>query len=392
MVADTMSALEGLGRAARARCQARFVAVTGSVGKTGTKEALRLVLSTLGGLTAASEGILNNQWGAPLSLARIPSQARYGIFELGMNHAGEIAPLSRLVRPHVALITAVEPAHLEFFASVEVIADAKAEIFLGVERGGAAVLNRDNLHYERLAKAARIAGIEKIVAFGEDPRAQARLLSCRLDGEASTVEADILGTHVRYRLPLPGRHIVQNSLAVLAAAALLGIDVAAASLALGRLAPLKGRGARTVIHTPQGPLTLIDESYNASPAAMHAAIAVLGHVPAGKGGRRIAALGDMRELGVDADRLHAELATALAAAGVDLLFCCGPHMRALAAAVLHGMKVEHASDSAALLPRIVASVRAGDVVLVKGSLGSRMAPIVEALKALGSGARAANDG
>ncbi len=235
-----------------------------------------------------------------------------------------------------------------------------------------------------------MAGIEQIVGFGENPRAQARLISCRLDADASAVEADILGTRLRYLLPLPGRHIVQNSLAVLAAAALLGIAPEAAAKTLGRLAPLKGRGARIAIETSQGPLTLIDESYNASPAAMHAAIAVLGRIPAGKGGRRIAVLGDMRELGVDAERLHAELATALAAAGVDLLFCCGAHMRALADAARRSMAVEHAPDSAALLPRVTATARAGDVVLVKGSLGSRMAPIVDGLKALGRGARAAN--
>jgi UDP-N-acetylmuramoyl-tripeptide--D-alanyl-D-alanine ligase len=389
MVSDTMAALEALGRAARTRSAARFAAITGSVGKTGTKEALRVVLSTEG-LTAASEGNLNNQWGAPLSLARMPREARYGVFELGMNHAGEIGPLSRLVRPHVAVITTVEPAHLEFFPSVAAIADAKAEIFLGVERGGAAVLNRDNAHFDRLLAASRAAGVGRVIPFGEDPRAEARLLSCRLEADASMVEAEILGARVSYRLPLPGRHIVQNSLAVLAAAALLGVDARAAAAALERLAPIKGRGARVAIETGRGSFTLIDESYNASPAAMRAAIAMLGRIPAAKGGRRIAVLGDMRELGVDADRLHAELATALAAAGVDLLFCCGPHMRALAEAARAEMPVEHAPDSAALLPRVTDAVRAGDVVLVKGSLGSRMAPIVDALKGLGRGARAAN--
>jgi len=197
---------------------------------------------------------------------------------------------------------------------------------------------------------------------------------------------------VRYRLPLPGRHIVQNSLAVLAAAVLLGLEAQAAARSLERLQPLKGRGARLAIDTSRGRLTLIDESYNASPAAMRAAIAVLGRIPAGAGGRRIAVLGDMRELGVDADRLHAELATAIAAAGVDLLFCCGPHMRALADAAAGKTAVEHAGDSAALLPVVLDAVKGGDVVLVKGSLGSRMAPIVDALKGLGQGARRANGG
>jgi UDP-N-acetylmuramoyl-tripeptide--D-alanyl-D-alanine ligase len=389
MVPDTMAALEALGRAARNRSNARFAAITGSVGKTGTKEALRLVLSAAGA-TAASEGNLNNQWGAPLSLARMPRDARYGVFELGMNHAGEIAPLSRLVRPHVAVITTVEPAHLEFFPSLAAIADAKAEIFLGVEPDGAAVLNRDNVHFERLAQAARAAGINRIIGFGENEAAEARLLSCRLDAEASQVEAEILGTRVAYRLTVPGRHIVQNSLAVLGAAALLGIDLHEAAASLRQVALLKGRGARLVIDTPQGSFTLIDESYNASPAAMRAAVAVLGRSLPGKGGRRVAVLGDMRELGVDADRLHAELATALAAASVDLLFCCGPHMRALAAAAQSNLAVEHAPESNALVPMVLHAVKPGDVVLVKGSLGSRMAPIVDALKTLARGSRAAS--
>jgi len=389
MVPDTMAALEALGRAARNRSNARFAAITGSVGKTGTKEALRLVLSAAGA-TAASEGNLNNQWGAPLSLARMPRDARYGVFELGMNHAGEIAPLSRLVRPHVAVITTVEPAHLEFFPSLAAIADAKAEIFLGVEPDGAAVLNRDNVHFERLAQAARAAGINRIIGFGENEASEARLLSCRLDAEASQVEAEILGTRVAYRLTVPGRHIVQNSLAVLGAAALLGIDLHEAAASLRQVALLKGRGARLVIDTPQGSFTLIDESYNASPAAMRAAVAVLGRSLPGKGGRRVAVLGDMRELGVDADRLHAELATALAAASVDLLFCCGPHMRALAAATPSNLAVEHAPESNALVPMVLHAVKPGDVVLVKGSLGSRMAPIVDALKTLARGSRAAS--
>jgi UDP-N-acetylmuramoyl-tripeptide--D-alanyl-D-alanine ligase len=389
MVPDTMAALEALGRAARTRSNARFAAITGSVGKTGTKEALRLVLSAAGA-TAASEGNLNNQWGAPLSLARMPRDVRYGVFELGMNHAGEIAPLTRLVRPHVAVITTVEPAHLEFFPSLAAIADAKAEIFLGVEPDGAAVLNRDNVHFERLAQAARAAGINRIIGFGENEASEARLLSCRLDAEASQVEAEILGTRVAYRLTVPGRHIVQNSLAVLGAAALLGIDLHEAAASLRQVALLKGRGARLVIDTPQGSFTLIDESYNASPAAMRAAVAVLGRSLPGKGGRRVAVLGDMRELGVDADRLHAELATALAAASVDLLFCCGPHMRALAAATQSNLAVEHAPESNALVPMVLHAVKPGDVVLVKGSLGSRMAPIVDALKTLARGSRAAS--
>src|SRR5712671_6553858 len=247
-----------------ARRAQRPIAVTGSVGKTGTKEALRLTLAC-NGETHASLASYNNHWGVPLSLARCPESARYAVLEMGMNHSGEIAPLTRLVRPHVA-ITTTEPVHLEFFPSVEAIADAKAEIFQGIEPGGTAVINRDNPHFARLQRQAKAADVGRIVSFGENAKADARLLKFALQADSSTVQARILGVDVTYKLGAPGRHVVWNSLAVLAAATLAGADLAIAALALGNLAPPSGRGARQVLDVPGGQALLIDESYNANPA------------------------------------------------------------------------------------------------------------------------------
>src|SRR5499433_2125300 len=273
VVADVLDGLRDLARAARARTRAKIVAVTGSVGKTGTKEALHLTLAR-NGETHASLASYNNHWGVPLSLARCPESARYAVFELGMNHAGEIEPLTRLVRPKVAIITTVEPVHLEFFGSVEAIADAKAEIFLGVEPGGVALINRDNAQFERLKEAARRAGVERVVSFGEHARADARLMKCSLQSDTSTVQARIFGTDVTYKIGAPGRHLVHNSLAVLASAVLVGADLALAALALAEFQPASGRGTRSEIELPGGTALLIDESYNANPASMAASLAL----------------------------------------------------------------------------------------------------------------------
>ncbi|MCW5771255.1 MAG: UDP-N-acetylmuramoylalanyl-D-glutamyl-2,6-diaminopimelate--D-alanyl-D-alanine ligase [Rhodospirillaceae bacterium] len=380
-VPDTLAALNALGRASRDRSKGRIAAVTGSVGKTGTKEALRTVLSAQA-LTHASEGSLNNHWGAPLSLARMPRECAYGVFELGMNHPGEIEPLARLVRPHVAVITWIAPAHTAFFKSVAEIADAKAEIFTGLA-GGTAVLPRDNEHFDRLRRHAEKAGVARIVAFGAAAGAEARLVDAALGPTSSTVTAEFRGTRLRYTIGSPGRHWVANSLAVLAAAEALGADLPRAAAALAQVRPPKGRGARHRVAVPGGTFTLIDESYNASPEAVRAALATLALAAPELGGRRIAVLGDMRELGDDADAIHAALAPDFAAAKVDAVFTSGIHTAALAAALPARLRGAHAPDSAALLPLVVAAVRAGDVVMVKGSLGSRMAPIVQALLALG---------
>lgn len=379
IVDDVLGALCNLARAARARMQAKVIAVTGSVGKTGTKEALRLALSA-DGLTHASAASYNNQWGVPLSLARCPMDVKYAVLEIGMNHAGEITPLTRLVRPHVAIITAVEPVHLEYFGSLEKIADAKAEIFAGVEPGGAAVLNRDNAQYARLTAAAEAAGVARIVSFGEHEGAEARLLRYALQGESSTVEASILGQPLTYKLGAPGKHLVLNSLAVLAAVALTGADLALAALALDNLKPAVGRGVRKSLKLPRGSALLIDESYNANPASMAAAIALLGQAPPGRRGRRIAVLGDMLELGPQGPELHRALAAPLAAARVDLVFCAGPLMRALWEVLPSGVRGGYAETAAALESAVLDAIADGDTVMVKGSLGSKMQPIVTALE------------
>src|SRR3954471_22004487 len=290
IVRDVLDGLRDLARAARARLQAQVIGVTGSVGKTGTKEALRLALAPSGG-TPTSVASHNNHWGVPLSLARCSASARYAVFEMGMNHAGEIEPLTRLVRPYVAIITTVAPVHLEFFGSVEAIADAKAEIFSGIEPGGAAVINRDNPQFARLSRAAKNAGVERVVSFGERAKADARLIKCSLHPDCSTVQARILGTEVTYKLGAPGHHVVLNSLAVLAAVSLAGADLALAALALAEIKPPTGRGARSTLELRDGTALLIDESYNANPASMAAALALLGQAEVGPRGRRIAVLG-----------------------------------------------------------------------------------------------------
>jgi UDP-N-acetylmuramoyl-tripeptide--D-alanyl-D-alanine ligase len=378
IVADVLEALRDLAKAARARSHAKIVAITGSVGKTGTKDALRLVLGKQGE-THASAASYNNHWGVPLSLARCPESAAFAVLELGMNHAGEIDPLSRLVQPHVAIITTVEPVHLEFFGSVEAIADAKAEIFAGIAPGGAAVINRDNPHYQRLLRAAQQAGVKRIVSFGEHRQADARLEKVSLQADFSAVSANILGNDVTYKVGAPGRHIVMNSLAVLTAVSLLGADLALAALALAELQPPTGRGARHMLAVPGGTALLIDESYNANPASMRAALALLGQVPMGPRGRRIAVLGDMLELGAHGTELHRALVESVLAHDVDLVFCSGPLMRSLWEALPPERRGGYAETAAALEPAVVGEIHAGDAVMVKGSLGSKMGPIVAAL-------------
>jgi UDP-N-acetylmuramoyl-tripeptide--D-alanyl-D-alanine ligase len=379
VVPDVLAGLRELAAAARARSRAKVIGVTGSVGKTGTKEALRLALSK-DGETHASIASYNNHWGVPLSLARCPASARYAVFELGMNHPGEIAPLSRLVRPHVALITTIAPVHLEFFGTLARIADAKAEIFLGLEGDGAAVLNRDIAQFAQLKRRAREAGVARVVTFGEHDEADARLIKCVPHPHCTTVEARIFGTELTYKIGAPGRHLVSNSLAVLATAGLVGADLALAALALAELRPGSGRGAPIELDLAGGPALLIDESYNANPASVEAALALLGQVRVGPHGRRLAVLGDMLELGAKGAALHRALAKAVLANAVDLVFCCGPLMRNLWQALPAARRGGYAQDSAALSAQVISAVRAGDAVMVKGSLGSRMAPIVAALQ------------
>ncbi len=390
VVEDTFAALNALGAAARARTEARIAGITGSVGKTGTREALRFILEKQG-QTAATTGNLNNHWGVPLSLARMRPEVAYGVFELGMNSPGEITPLSRLVRPHVALITTIAPAHTEFFESLGEVADAKAEIFDGME-GGVAVLNRDNAYFPTLAVAAHGRNLDRVIGFGAHPEATARLLDAGPDSTGSDVTAEIDGQRIAYRIGQPGRHWIINSLGVLATAGALGADLLQAAEALAEIPQAKGRGERIRIQLAGGPIEVIDDSYNASPASMRAAFETLSQFTPGPGGRRIVALGDMLELGPRSPALHAGLAKALAARGVDLVFTAGPEMAHLAEVLPQASRGGHAADSTALAALLNDAVRSGDVVTVKGSLGSRMAIVVEALKGLGAPQPAAVNG
>ena len=381
IVGDTMRALEDLAAAARQRSQAKIVAVTGSVGKTGTKEFLRAALARLG-LVAATAGNLNNQWGLPLSLARMPRDVDFGVFEIGMNHPGEITPLVCLTRPDAAVITRVAEVHGAYFDNLEAIADAKAEIFLGLTTGGVAVINRDEASYDRLFAAAESAGIGRVVSFGESPDADCKLLDWTNDGAGSDVVAEIFGTTISYRLSIPGRHLVDNSLAVLAVVKALGEDVVGAAAGLADVSALKGRGLRSKVALDEGSFTVIDESYNASPVSMQAALAVLGANTPSHGGRRIAVLGDMLELGARSETLHADLTESIADNDIDLVFSAGQYMSALAEALPAARRGGHAISSERLAPLVTAAVSAGDVVMVKGSLGSATGRIVEALHAI----------
>jgi UDP-N-acetylmuramoyl-tripeptide--D-alanyl-D-alanine ligase len=377
LVRDTTEALWDLARFARARTKARIAAVTGSVGKTGTKEMLRLALAEQGE-THASHGNLNNHLGLPLSLARLPASASFAVLEMGMNHAGEIEPLTRLARPHVAVITAIEMVHAEFFASEAAIAEAKGEIFIGLEEGGVAVINRDTPHFARLAELAELRNA-KLTGFGSHIEADARLLDCAVDPATTHVLSLIHDHPLAYRLSVSGRQWAMNSLAVLSAVEALGANVEAAAKSLIAMTPPKGRGQQLVINIPGGNFELIDESYNASPASMKAAIASLKAAKPAKGGRRIAILGDMLELGTHSAELHASLAKQLVEFGIDLVLTAGSRMEHLHHVLPGTMRGPHAQDADNLVPLARQAIRPGDVAMVKGSAGSKMSRVVAAL-------------
>jgi len=378
VVPDVLAALERLGLVARERSRAKIVAVTGSVGKTTTKEALRHVLASVGKVHASAASF-NNHWGVPLTLARMPADCDYAVFEIGMNHPDEIRPLVKMVRPHVAIVTAIAAAHLGFFRSLDEIAEAKAEIFEGLEPGGAALLNRDDPRWKLLEKMARTAGIEHIYGFGENARSTYRLVDCVLHADHSDVTVRIGGKDIVARVGAPGRHIVQNALAVLGAAHLVGADVVKAALALGDLEAEQGRGRRHVLSHPRGPITLIDESYNANPASMRVALALLKATPVPEGGRRVAVLGDMLELGSQSQKLHAALAEPIVDAGAAIVLLAGHEMQNLAAALPTGTAVTLKPTAEELKPVLFEALRPGDVVVVKSSKGIGFAKLVDAL-------------
>lgn len=380
-VADTLKGLEGIARASRARLSpaARVIAVTGSVGKTGTKEMLKACLSLAApGRVHAAGKSFNNHWGVPLTLASMPADTLFGVFEIGMNHAGEITPLTKLVRPHVAIITTVEAVHLEHFASVDEIAEAKSEIFLGLEPGGMAVLNRDNAYFGVMEQRAREAG-HTVCSFGLHADATVRPSRWDLGADGSDITVALSGRDVAYRVAAPGAHIAQNSLAVVAALDAAGVHAGSAAKALAAMPAPKGRGSRTLLPNDAGDLLVIDESYNANPASMQSALAAMATVPRARFGRRIAVLGDMLELGPDAAALHAGLVLAIVKSGVDCVFLSGPQMAHLDAALPVSMRGGWAINSAEIRGRLLDALRPGDVIMIKGSNGSKMGPLVEAV-------------
>jgi UDP-N-acetylmuramoyl-tripeptide--D-alanyl-D-alanine ligase len=372
-VAHVQRGLEDLARAARARSNAKILAVTGSAGKTTTKEILRLACNALG-RTHASAASHNNHWGVPLSLAALPRDAQYGIFEVGMNHFGELRTLVGFVRPHLALVTTIAPAHLEFFGNCESIADAKSEIFEGVEPGGFALIPSDSPYAERLKIRARQAQVAQVVTFGNS--GDAKLLSFAPEGDGMRLKADILGRAVDCFVGAPGAHIAQNVVGALAAVALLDGDVLNAAAALKNFTALKGRGARFEANGIQ----VIDDSYNANPASMAAALALLSAAM----GRKIAVLGDMLEMGEGGLAHHAGLAAPIEVNKVDLVFASGAQMKALWDVLPATRRGAYAETSAALAPQLMAALVPGDTVLVKGSNGAKMSVIVEALRKKGA--------
>ena len=376
---DPLAFMTAMGRAARARTAARIVAVTGSVGKTGTKEALRLALGAIGP-THASVASYNNHWGVPLTLARMPAESGFGVFEVGMNHAGEIAPLTRMVEPEVAIVTAVEPVHIGHFRSILGIADAKGEIFCGMRPGGVAALPRDNPYYDRLLAHAGASRAGRVISFGEHEAADVRALRIVAGADASMVEARVYDETVAYRVGAPGRHVALNSLAVLATAAALGLDRHEVAGALGDLRPATGRGERFRLPTPDGEILLIDESFNANPASMRAALSALAITPIPPGGRRVAILADMGELGDEGPPAHRALAEAVAASGADLVFAAGPLMLGMWDALPAAMRGAHAESAAALQPAVLDAIRAGDVVTVKGSKYTLVSKLAAAIR------------
>lgn len=369
-VRDTLEGLTALGGAARARNAARFVAVTGSVGKTTTKEMLRAILSA-SGTTHAAVASYNNHWGVPLTLARAPRDTRFAVIEIGMNNPGEIAPLARLARPHVAVVTSIEAAHIGHLGSLEAIAREKATIATGLEPGGAAVLPAESAFLPLLREAAAGA---RIVTFGEG--GEARALSIAADAEGSDIEAEIGGRRLAFRLGTPGLHMARNAIAALAAAEAAGADLVAGVAQLAGFRAMPGRGDRRRITTPDGgSALLLDEAYNGQPPSMRAALALLKLLPAK---RRVAVVGQMGELGVFAEAEHQALAAHLREAA-DLVFACGPLMRHAVAALPPDLVGAWTASVTELAPIVARSIRDGDAILVKGSLATGMKTVVQAL-------------
>jgi UDP-N-acetylmuramoyl-tripeptide--D-alanyl-D-alanine ligase len=377
VVTDVLQALCELGITARARTAAKIIGVTGSAGKTTTKEALRHVLGQTGSVHASAASF-NNHWGVPLTLARMPRDTEFGVFEIGMNHAGEITPLTRMVRPDIAIITLIAAAHLGHFKDLNEIARAKAEIFEGVVDGGHALINRDDAKFPLLEKLAKKAGVGHVHGYGEHERAKVRLLNAECLDDGSAITARVFGEEITAKIGVPGRHVVQNMLAVLGAASLAGADMTRVVGALATLNAEKGRGERHILKAGSGAFTLIDESYNANPASMRAALDVLAASPIEGKGRRIAVLGDMLELGSHSKELHEALAEPVRAAKVDRLYLAGAEIKPLADAVPNDIHCEYEKSADVLIDSLLAVAQPGDVIMVKSSNGIGFSRIVKA--------------
>ena len=378
VVDDVLVALEKLGIAARARTEARIIAVTGSVGKTTTKEALRTALSPSGKVHAAVASF-NNHWGVPLTLARMPEDSAFGVIEIGMNHPREIAPLVKMARPHIAMITNVAAVHLGAFKNVDEIAVAKSEIFEGLEPDGVAILNGDDPRLGIMEKIAAENGVKNIVRFGEGDNAQTVAEKIVLHGACTCLTANVLGEPMVVKVGAPGKHIAQNVLAVLTASKLAGADLAKAGLAMAELQAVKGRGQRHVLGDDEERLVLIDESYNANPTSMKAALALLASTPVKGRGRHVAVMGDMLELGPTSAELHAGIAETVIELGVARVFLAGPEMIALRDVLSGKVECTHARTIDDLIPLIKQDLRAGDVVMAKASLGMAFARFIDDL-------------
>jgi UDP-N-acetylmuramoyl-tripeptide--D-alanyl-D-alanine ligase len=378
LVADALQSLRDIAQAARTRSRAVIVGVTGSVGKTTTKEAIRVVLEAAGA-THASIKSFNNHWGVPLMLARFPAEAQFGVFEMGMNHADEIRPLSQLVRPHIAVITTVAAAHLENLGSLEAIARAKAEIFAGLEPGGTAVLNADHPHLAILLDEANAAGVRNIVTYGEARGVDWQILEIDTSADRSVAMVEHQGQRYRLILGVPGRHMVANAVAALAVAHLAGVEPDTALRALAQFGAQAGRGQRSLLGTKSKPLLLIDESYNANTASMTAALEVFGAQQA-PAGRKVIVLGDMLELGAQSDALHASLKPAVQASGAQRIYLVGPAMQALADVIGPQSVAAHTQSAAEMTPILLNDLAYGDAVMIKGSNGVGLTKIVDQIR------------
>ncbi len=387
IVDEVLPALERLGQAARARTQAKVIAVTGSVGKTTAKDMLRKALEGQGNIHAAVASY-NNHWGVPLTLARMPEDTDFAIVEIGMNHAGEIAPLARMARPHVAMITTIAPAHLENLGSMEAIAAEKAAIFEGLEPGGIAVVPLDVEEREiLLAAGARDAA--EVVTFGETHGADLQLSDVMVSDDATILRVATPEGARLAKLSVAGRHYASNAVGVMLSVAAAGADLTQATMALSQWQPVEGRGQRERIalsRTDDIAIELIDDAFNANPTSLAAGLEVLAGITPTRGGRRIAVLGDMLELGPLAEAMHAQVAASPAMDGIAQVHTSGPLMAHLHAALPEAKRGLHAETAEDLCPRIVRELRPGDVVLVKGSKGSRVSRVVDALRKLGQSA------